>query len=76
MFVRGGWIFVGLFESLAVRVIAHRFGENGQEVVVDFQAVSLAFETAVDKYQLSLRAEIGVGVILKTPRAYLNSELE
>ena len=63
-------------ELLAVGVVAHRFRESGQEVVADFQAVALEFETAIDKPQLLLRSDLGVGTLLKTPRAYLNAELE
>ena len=71
-FDRGGWTFVDFFKLLAVGVIAHHFGESGQEVVADFQAVALEFETTIDEPQLSLRADLGVGAVLKTPRAYLN----
>ena len=44
---RGGSAFVDFFELLTVGVVAHRFGKSGQEVVADFQAVALAFNTAI-----------------------------
>ena len=46
---RGGSTFVDFFELLTVGVVAHRFGKGGQEVVADFQAVALAFETAINE---------------------------
>ena len=75
-FVRGGWIFVDFSKSFAVRVIAHRFRESGQKVIADFQAVAYACETAIDKPQLLLRADLGVCAVSTTPRAYLNFKLE
>ena len=49
---RRGLIFADFFELLAVGVVAHPFRESGQDVVADFQAVALAFETAIDVPQL------------------------
>ncbi len=73
---RGGLTFVDFFELLDVGVVSHCFRKSGQEVVADFQAVALEFETAIDKSQLLLRSDLGVGAVLKTSRAYLNAELE
>ena len=73
---RGGLTFVDFFELHAVGVVAHRFRESGQEFVADFQAVALAFETAIDEPQLFLSSDLGVDTVLKTPRAYLNAQLK
>ena len=49
---RGGSTVVDFFELLTVGVVAHRFRKSGQEVLAYFQAVALAFETAIDEPQL------------------------
>ncbi len=51
---RGGLTFVDFFELLAVGVVADRFEKRCQEAVADFQAVEIAFETAIDEPQLFL----------------------
>ena len=51
---RVGSTFVDFYELLVVGVVAHRFEKIGQEVIADFQAVALAFETAIDELQLFL----------------------
>ena len=73
---RGGLTFVDFFEFFAVGVVAHFFRKSGQEIVAHCQVGALAFETASNERQLLLRSDLGVCAVLKTPRAYLNSELE
>ena len=47
---------------------------SGLEFIADSQAIALAFNTAIDGPKLLLKFDLGVGTVLKTPRAYLNFE--
>ncbi len=73
---RRGCIFVEFSDLFAVGIAAYRLRECGQEVVAHFQVIALAFETRVDKPQISPLSNFWVGALLCASEAHLKFELK